>query len=262
MKSFRKKKAGRYRQACLAGVAILLLLSAGCALKAPPEREEIQQQALEDVELPGSWVAGGMPGGIADNWLASFDDEQLLALVEEAVTNNPDLRISATRVEQANEYINLSKAALLPALNLFATGGFKSGDGSPLQGLSFLASWELDLWGRIRYGRSAAEETSLSAQADFEFARQSIAAATAKGWFMASETWLQLQTAGRMEQSAQQLLTLAEKRYQVGIGNELDVALAQASLGTFQDNVLQISLAHEQALRSWSCWLAAFPLLN
>ena len=85
------------------------------------------------------------------------------------------------------------------------------------------------------------KQTSLSAQADFEFARQSIAAATAKGWFMASETWLQLQIAARMEQSAQQLLTLAEKRYQVGIGNELDVALAQASLGTFQDNALQIT---------------------
>ena len=80
VKSLPKEKPGRCRQAFLAGVAILLLLTAGCTLKAPPEREEIQQQALEDVELPGSWAAGGMPGGIADNWLASFDDEQLLAL--------------------------------------------------------------------------------------------------------------------------------------------------------------------------------------
>ncbi len=255
----RKRNIGRCLHACLACLAILVLLSAGCTLKAPPEREEIQQQALADIELPGSWPAGGLPGSIVDNWLASFDDDQLSALAAEAVANNPDLRLSATRVEQANEYINLSKAALLPALNLFGTGGFKSGDGSPLQGLSFLASWELDLWGRIRYGRSAAEETSLSAQADFEFARQSIAAATAKGWFMASETWLQLQTAGRMEQSAQQLLDLAEKRYQVGIGNELDVALAQVSLGTFQDNVLKISLAHEQALRSLELLVGRFP---
>ncbi len=240
-------------------ILALVSLTGGCALKEPPGRAEIQEQALAGIQMPGSWQAGGLSGAIVDNWLASFNDVQLSALVAEAVANNPDLRISATRVEQANEYINLSKAALLPALNIFGTGGFKSGDGSPLQGLIFLASWEVDLWGRIRYGRSAAEETSLSARADFEFARQSIAATTAKAWFMASETWLQLQIAAQMEASAQNLLSLAEKRYQVGIGNELDVALAQASLGTFQDNVLEIRLAHDQAVRALELLVGRYP---
>lgn len=256
---FTKRNIWPCRKAGIICVAVLLSWTAGCSLKEPPERVEIQQQALEGVELPGSWKAGGLSGTIMDNWLASFNDEQLSSLVAEAVANNPDLRIGATRVEQANEYINLSKAALFPALNIFGTGGFKSGDGSPLQGLIFMASWELDLWGRIRYGRSAAEENSLSAQADFEFARQSIAATAAKAWFMASETWLQLQIAAQMEESAQHLLSLAEKRYQVGIGNELDVALAQASLGTFQDNVLKIDLAHEQAIRALELLVGRYP---
>lgn len=256
---FKRRIGWHHRKPLFVCTIVIFLLTAGCTLKSPPERTVIQQHALEVVELPGSWQAGGLQGIVADNWLASFNDEQLLALTAEAIVNNPDLRISAVKVEQANEYITLSKAALLPALNLFATGGFKSGDGSPLQGITFLASWELDLWGRIRYGRSAAEETSLAAQADFEFARQSIAAASARGWFMASETWLQLQIAGQMEQSAQNLLALAEKRYQVGIGNELDVALAQASLGTFQDNVLKIGLAHQQALRALELLIGRYP---
>lgn len=247
---------------CLFFCGVLLVLAAGCALKTPPEREEIQRQALADIELPGSWQAAGLPGTITDNWLASFDDPVLSALVAEAVVHNSDLRISAARVEQANEYVNLAKAALLPALNIFGTGGLKSGGGdasSALQGLSFAASWELDLWGRLRYGRNAAEETSLSAQADFEFARQSLAAATAKGWFTATETWLQLQIAGRMEKSAQILLKLAEKRYQVGVGSELDVAQARAGLGTYQDNTLQIRLAHKQALRALELLLGRYP---
>ncbi len=256
-----KGKPGRLSRLCLL-LSAALLLTAGCALKTPPGREEIQKQAMKDVELPTGWRAGSSTGKVADNWLASFEDAQLSTLVEEAVARNPDLRVSATRVEQAAEYVNLAKAALRPALNLFGTGGIKSGGGdasSALQGLALLASWELDLWGRLRYGRDAAEQTSLSAQADFEFARQSIAAATAKSWFTASETWLQQQIAAEMVLSAELLLSLAEKRWRVGVGSEQDVAIAQASLGTFRDNAAQIRLAHEQTIRALELLVGRYP---
>jgi multidrug efflux system outer membrane protein len=242
--------------------AAVFFLATGCALKSPPWREEIQQQALANIDLPAEWAAGSYPGIPADNWLALFEDEQLSALVAEAVTHNPDLRISATRVEQAAEYVNLAKAALLPAVNLLGTGGIKGGGGdmsSALQGVSLGVSWELDLWGLLRYGRNAAEETSRSAQADFQFARQSIAAATAKSWFTASETWLQQQIASDMEESARQLLTLAEQRHKVGVGSEQDIAVAQASLGTYRDNVAQIRLAHQQTLRALELLIGRYP---
>ena len=50
-----------------------------------------------------------------------FNDAQLNALVSEAIANNPDLRVAATRVEQAAQYVELAKAALRPAVNLFGT---------------------------------------------------------------------------------------------------------------------------------------------
>jgi outer membrane protein TolC len=62
-----------------------------------------------------------------------------------------------------------------------------------------------------------------------------------------------------MVKSAQQLLTLAEKRQQVGVGNEQDVALARASLGTFQDSAKQIRFAHEQTLRALELLLGRYP---
>ena len=90
-----KGKAGRFCQfRFLLGIS-LMLLAAGCALKSPPGQEEIQQQALKDIEMPADWQAGSAAGKIADNWLASFDDKQLSALVDEAVIRNPDLRVSA-----------------------------------------------------------------------------------------------------------------------------------------------------------------------
>jgi NodT family efflux transporter outer membrane factor (OMF) lipoprotein len=238
------------------------LLVAGCATKAPPTRAEIQQQSgtISALAPTSAWKAGGSDGKISDNWLATFNDTQLDALVREAVTNNPDLRVAATRVEQASQYVELSKAALRPAVNLLGMGGYNLGDGSStLQGVFIGASWELDLWGRLRYGRNAAQETYASTQADFEFARQSLAATTARSWFTASETWLQLQIANEMVKSAQQLVSLAEKRQQVGSGKEQDVTLARANLGNFQDNVAQIRLAHAQTLRALELLLGRYP---
>lgn len=239
--------------------AALVLLAAGCQTQPPPPGAEIQKQALAGLALPDSWKAEGEAAPIADYWLRTFDDSQLDALIAEAIERNPDLRVAATRVEQAGQYVNLAKAALLPSINLFGSGGVNMGGGDALQILSLGISWEIDLWGRLRYARNAAEETYASSQADFEFGRQSLAAATARGWFSASETLLQQRIADDMVKSAQQLLELAERRQQVGIGNEQDVAVARASLGSFEDNAKQIRLAHTQALRALEVLLGRYP---
>ena len=246
-------------------IAALLgaILFAGCQTKTPPTRAEIQQQALPQIVLTNAWKAGGVTGLIQDNWLATFNDEQLNALVREAVTNNLDLRVSATRIQQSEQYVELAKAALRPSVNLFGTGGFNGGGGSDvssaLQGIMLSASWEPDLWGRMRYARNAAQATEVSAQADFQFARQSLAAATAKSWFIASETWLQMQLAADMVKSAESLVALAEKRQNVGAGSEQEVVLARANLGNFQDTAKQVGLAHQQALRALELLLGRYP---
>jgi multidrug efflux system outer membrane protein len=240
------------------------LLITGCATKAPPTLAEIHGQSgtLTKMTLTNAWKAGAAVGPIADNWLASFNDVQLNALVAEAIANNPDLRVSATRVEQAAQYVELAKAALRPTVNLLGTGGLNMGGGdvsSALQGVSLGASWEPDLWGRMRYGRNAYQATYASAQADFEFGRQSLAATMAKSWFTAGETWLQLQIAEDMVKAAQELVTLAEKRWKVGTGSEQDVVLARANLGTFQDTAKQVRLAHTQTLRALELLLGRYP---
>jgi multidrug efflux system outer membrane protein len=245
-------------------VALLGAMLAGCATKAPPTRSEIHQRSgtLTNLALTNAWKAGAATGPIADNWLASFNDAQLDALVAEAMTNNPDLLVSAPRVEQAAQYVRLAKAALKPAVNLLGIGGLNMGGGdisSALQGVSLGVSWEPDLWGRMRYGRNAYQATYASAQADFEFGRQSLAATMAKSWFTAGETALQVQITEDMVKAAQELVTLADKRWQVGPGNEQDVAMARGNLGTFQDNAKQMRLAHEQTLRALELLLGRYP---
>jgi NodT family efflux transporter outer membrane factor (OMF) lipoprotein len=239
----------------------MLVLFSGCATKKPPTSAEIRQQsgAFTNMTLTDGWKAGGLPGAIADNWVATFDDPQLNALVAEAMTNNPDLRVSSARVEEAAQYVELAKAALRPAVNLLGTGGFRMGGGDALQGVSLGASWEPDLWGRMRYGRNAYQATYASAQADYEFGRQSLAATVARSWFAASETWLQYQLAQDSVRAAQELVTLAEQRRRIGADTEQDVALARASLDNFQDTARQVQLAHEQSLRALEVLLGRYP---
>lgn len=243
--------------------AVLLIMVSGCKTKPPPTSAEIRDKALTTFALPSAWKAGAATGGITDNWLATFNDAQLDALVREAILNNPDLRISAVRVEQAGQYVELAKAALRPTVAVAGTGGIKAGGGSDvssaLQGIVIGVSWEPDLWGRLRYGRNAAQASYASAQGDLEFGRQSLAATTAKSWFTASETFLQQGIAAEMIEAAQQLLSLAETRRKVGANNEQDVAIARANLGTFQDSAAQIRLAHGQSLRALEALLGRYP---
>jgi outer membrane protein TolC len=62
-----------------------------------------------------------------------------------------------------------------------------------------------------------------------------------------------------MVKSAQELLTLAEKRHEVGVGNEQDVALARANLGMLEDSAKQIRFSHEQTLRALELLLGRYP---
>jgi NodT family efflux transporter outer membrane factor (OMF) lipoprotein len=248
------------------GVLCMVAVTAfSCAINPPPSREEIFQQGgtLEALPLDQAWKAAATSSEpIQDNWLATFDDAELNALVEEALANNPDLRVAATRVEQAAQYVEMAKAALRPAINLFGTGGINTGGGdisSALQGLSLGVSWEPDLWGRMRYARSAAESTYASTQADFEFSRQSLAAAVARGWFTATEARLQFQLAEEMVGSAAALLDLADRRWQVGAGSEQDMLLARSNMLTYRDAARQVKLAYDQSLRALELLLGRYP---
>jgi NodT family efflux transporter outer membrane factor (OMF) lipoprotein len=239
--------------------ALLLPAIAGCALKTPPDATAIKAEALPALQLPDAWKAAGA-GAVTDNWLVTFRDDQLVQAVAEAVAHNTDLRVGAARVEQALLYAKLAGAKLYPSVDALARGGGKmSGDNSGLQGAALSVTWELDLWGRVRYGRAAAAADAASAQADFEYARQSIAALVTKSWFLATEAGLQAEVARVAIRDGEELVQLAETRTRVGVGNDEDVFVARANVGTYRDSLRQIELAREQAIRALELLLGRYP---
>jgi len=236
-------------------------LVAGCVLNAPPDAAAIAEQALPGLQVPAGWTAAGAGAGtVSANWLAAFGDDQLTAAVYEAIGRNADLRVAAARVEQAQLYARLAGAKLYPSVDVMARGGGKlSGDGSGLQGGVLSATWELDLWGRVRYGRAASSAQAAAAEADFEYARQSIAALVAKSWFLAIEAGLQLQAARETIRASGELVRLADDRTRIGVANQEDVYVARASVGTYRDAERQLELSREQAIRALEILLGRYP---
>jgi NodT family efflux transporter outer membrane factor (OMF) lipoprotein len=244
-----------------AGVPAAALLAAACALKTPPDTDAIKKEGLPKVDVPVAWKAVPPVAGIVtDNWLATFQDDPLVAAVAEAIANNPDLKVGAARVEEAQLYAKLAGAKLYPSVDVLARGGTKlSADSSGLQGGWLLMSWEIDLWGRVRYGRAAAAADAMSAQADFEYARQSMAAVVAKSWFLATEATMQAELARKTIADSEELVRLAQSRAQVGAGNDEDIYVARASVGTYRDALRLIELARENAIRALELVLGHYP---
>ena len=252
------------RASIMGGMApwsLALVLLAGCALEPTPTSDDLRHEVLPDTGVPPQWTGGPTTAGdVAGDWLASFEDPQLEALVTEAIAHNADLRVAAARVEQAAAYTRIAGGELYPAVDLLARGGGEmSGDNSGLEGVLVSASWELDLWGRVRYTRRAATDQYASAEADFVYARQSLAAQVAKSWFLATEAALQRKLLSEVVAAATKLLELADHRWDVGIGSEFDVASAKVNLETYQDRQREVELAYVQALRALELLVGRYP---
>lgn len=248
--------------AACAAIAALLV---GCVAGSPPKPEEIRQQGLGNVALDHPWKSGqAAAGDVQDNWLTTFGDSTLNSLVHEALTANPDIRVAGARMRQAAEYLVQARAPQFPAVAIGARGGLKESGGggdpsSAMSGAVAAASWELDLWGRVRYGKMAAAEDNIASQADYQFARQSLAAAVAKAWFTAIQLTQQAKLAGEMVDSSAALAKLAGDRERVGAGSEVDTALALASSHTLEDARAQAEFARDQALRALELLLGRYP---
>lgn len=246
---------------------VLCVVVAGCAsqLKDAPPSEEVLEDALpESTTIRAEWAApAGDTGEVDDAWLATFNDPELDALVAEALNEqNPNLRVFAAQVDRAQAAARLASAALKPTVSL---GANLSGTGGPEQveqqsaTVGIGISWEPDVWGRIRAGANAADESLRATVADFEFARQSIAANVALSWYVATELRLQAELAAEIVDLLAETVTLVERKQQVGQVSMQDVYLVRADLLGAEDALRQAISGQQQARRALEILLGRYP---
>jgi multidrug efflux system outer membrane protein len=247
--------------------AALSLLIAGCAtqLQEAPERDAVLEDALPDTtEVRAEWAAPADDSGqVDDGWLATFNDDQLDALVAEALDKqNPNMRVLSAQVDRAEAASRLAASALKPTVGLGAglsgTGGSDSGTRGAATG-GFGVSWEPDVWGKVQAGVNAADENLRATAEDFEFARQSLAASVAKAWYLATELSLQVALTDEIIGILEETVNLVETKQQVGQVAMQDVFLVRADLATASDARETAMGGQQQARRALEILLGRYP---
>src|SRR5215207_3348400 len=104
----------------LLGTAACLTL-AGCALKDPPAGANIMPSSARD-QIPGKWAGPHRRGDVVPNWIRTFGDPQLTALVADAVNRNPDLKAAAARVEASRYAVKIAASSLYPRIAMKGLG--------------------------------------------------------------------------------------------------------------------------------------------
>ena len=79
----------------------------GCALKTPPSGASIMPDSARQ-QIPEAWSGPHRSGVVAPNWIRTFGDPELTALVEDAIARNPDLQAAAAHVEASRAAVRIA----------------------------------------------------------------------------------------------------------------------------------------------------------
>lgn len=236
------------------GSFLLLALLSGCQLAPPYERPEV---TLAE-QYPDASNAASSKTVRDVGWRAFFADEQLQAHIQHALSNNRDLQIAVSRIEEARGLYRVQGADRLPSVVLGADAargrfvtGTQAGVGGGVSesysvGIS-IAAFELDFWGRVRNLTEAARAqffASIEAQRAF---RLSLIRDVATAYLALREAAERIELAGATVESRREGLRIAKVRLEAGITSALDFNQAQALLTQAETQLAGIRLAHAQA---------------
>lgn len=245
---------------CLAAANLV-----GCSLAHPPQHSTVLDKSLPvGTAIPPTWSANATANdAVANDWLKSFHDPGLDAVVAEAIKNNLDLRQAAARVEVARQNVVIVGAQLKPQVGaVFAGAATRDTSQTSTftsKGAYLGASWEIDLWGRLRAQRAAARADFEAVQLDYAFARQSLAATTAKSWYLAIETRRLVALAEQDVELYAGLMKLAKIREAAGKVANLDVVEASASLNEAQGQLQKMQSLYSEARRNLEVLIGRYP---
>ena len=227
-KKMRMKKLRRLPVAALAAV-----LLAGCAVGPDYQRPA---QALPAQYPAGADAAGAAAAEVPVQWWTLYGQPELDRLVAQALERNRDIEQAVARVEQADALARQAGAALLPRVDLNASGGRarvspltlppNGGTGNQYQ-LGLSASFEIDFWGRLRRTREAARAQLLSSTYARDTINLSVAALTAQAWFGLRALDEQIALTSSTLQTREEGLRLLNLRQEKGTGSQLDVEQAE-----------------------------------
>jgi len=183
---------------------------------------------------------------IDNRWWTLFEDATLNELVEQALKNNADLRTAIARVEQADAVAREAGAGFFPEIDAEAGGSNKklstktatwnanSPEISRSRSAALTASYELDVWGRVRRANEAARAGLLASRYSRDSIRLSIAGLVSSNYLALRAVDAQLAIATDSLKSREESLQLVKTRLDAGFVSPLDLFEATGAVAAMQ----------------------------
>ena len=222
-------------------LALLALLLTGCVYSS-----QVKKVPLEP---PKKFASTSQAGEAPDpgHWWRLFATPQLDRLVGRALKYNLDLEAARARVDQARASLMLAGAGWYPRVTAKGEVGYSQssmqlpaltpgGESTKKDitresySLSLGVSYEVDLWGKVRFGHKAAKHDLKATEEDLAAARISIAAQLADAYFLAVELRSQIRLLDQTVNNRQAHLELVRRRYREGMVTALDIYQAEEIL--------------------------------
>ena len=243
----------------------LFALLKGCTLTQP------DWNGTSGLNLPKTWnnTEPVNKEDVTHGWIKEFADSQMEQLVTEAIEHNRNLLAAAARLEAVREGTIISGAARLPSISVSGGGSRSrsqvSGTSPSVQiegsQVSLGASWEADLWGRIANLQKASIEDFKANLADYNAARLSLAANTAKAWCNLIAARQQMDLASKTLDSFKRNYRITERNYKAGdpASSSLSVNFGRNQVASAERSLISRQLIIEDAKRSLELILGRCP---
>ena len=243
-------------------MATLTAALAGCSLAPTYERPEAPVSAAypDGAAYTSPRVTQGtdVQGPVADiGWRDFYSDPLLQNLISMALTANRDLRVAALSVEEARAQYRIQRSEVLPSLGAAGQGtvqrlpaDLSASDSSTINRsyqVGAAASWELDLFGRIRSLSDQALENYLALDETRLATQLSLISETAIAYLTLRADQELLALTQSTLQSQQDSYDLTKQSYDLGVATELDLSQAEVSLRTAQRNLTTYTRLAAQA---------------
>ena len=234
-------------------VALAAALLAGCAVG--PAYQVPTSAASLNPTLNYKESHGWAPAAPADTlergqWWKLFNDATLNELAERVEVSNQDVAAAVASYAQARALVAQQRASLFPEVTLNGSGNRSGSNGNAGAAasnyrLNIGASWEPDVWGRLRAGVSGAQASAQASAADLASARLSAQGELVANYFLLRESDEERKLLATTITGYERVAQITQNRFDAGIVAKSDVLQAQTQLANAR--VDDLSLARQRA---------------
>jgi NodT family efflux transporter outer membrane factor (OMF) lipoprotein len=238
--------------------AIALALS-GCAVG--PNYHRPSAPPSQDFKEQKGWTPAKPAQVTSEDWWSIYHDPVLSSLERQVAVSNQNLKAAVASYYAAREAVGVTRGSLFPLITLDG-GGTRSGGGASrsqvvggfvpsgsssrtIYNASAGASWDLDIWGKIRRELESDEAKAQASAADVAAARLSAQAILAEDYFQLRAAEQELRLLKTSVQDYKVSLQIAQNRVNAGVTTLADVYSARTLLENTrsQENTVELTRA-------------------